>query len=222
AARVTGRPFRKINVMKSIDLGGAFTSTELSDDSALPNGLRGRTTMSQHTYFSPVFVRGRRTRLEGEFDWNKGPYTARSEYTWISDDRLGQGFGGQDLPQARYKSWYASGGWVLTGEKKDRPVEPRKGGIPRGGPGALEVVGRYDWIHFGGVPGSDQPFRNPRADTILPVSNEAITFGVNWFVNRWVKFQGDVIREQIDDLERSPVPNGAAFWSQILRMQIVL
>ena len=101
-------------------------------------------------------------------------------------------------------------------------MEPRKGGIPRGGPGAVELAGRYERLRFGGVPGDDIPFRNPRAVTILPVTNEVVTFGVNWFVNRWVKMQANAIREHVDDRERSPVPNGAAFWSQIVRLQIAL
>jgi phosphate-selective porin OprO/OprP len=205
AVRLTGTPFRPVKLMKSIEVGGAFTTTQVSDQSPLPNGLRGRTVMSQHTYFEQVFVKGRRTRLEADVDWNKGPFTTRGEYT-----------------QARYRAWYASGAWILTGEKKDRPVEPRKGGIPRGGPGAVELAGRYERLRFGSLAGVDDPFRNPRAETVLPVADRVVTLGLNWFVNRWVKLQGNVIREFVDDPERSPVPNGAAWWSQIVRLQIVL
>jgi phosphate-selective porin len=222
AARLTGTPFRKIRLLRSIEVGGAYTSTDVSDDSFLPNGLRGRTVMSQHTFYEQVFVKGHRTRIEGDIDWNKGPFTTRGEYTWVGDDRDNQGFGNDNLPQARARAWYASGAWIITGEKKDRPVEPRKGGIPRGGPGAVELAARYERMRFGSVVGVDEPFRNPRADTILAVADRVATFGVNWFINRWVKLQGNLIREQVDDPERSPMPGGAAWWSQIVRLQIVL
>lgn len=222
AARLTGTPFRKIDAMKSIEVGGAYTLTELSDQSFLPNGLRGRTVMSQHTFFEQVFVKGHRTRIEADIDWNKGPFTTRGEYTWVGDDRDNQGFGDDNLPQAQYRAWYASGAWIVTGEKKDRPVEPRKGGIPLGGPGAVELAARYERIRFGSLVGVDEPFRNPRAETILPVADRVVTFGVNWFVNRWVKLQGNLIRELVDDAERSPVLGGPAWWSQIVRLQIVL
>lgn len=222
AARLVVTPFRKINLMRSIEVGGAFTTTEVSDSSVLPNGLRGRTVMSQRTFFEQVFVSGRRNRIEGDLDWMKGPFTLRGEYTWVSDDRKKQGFGDDNLPQARYRAWYASGGWVITGEKKNRPVEPREGGIPLGGPGAIELVARVERIRFGSVAGVDQPFRNPRAETILPVTNRVETYGINWFINRWVKLQGDLIREQIDDAERSPLLSSAPFWSQVVRLQIVL
>jgi len=222
AARLVVTPFRKINLMRSIEVGGAFATTEVSDSSVLPNGLRGRTVMSQHTFFEQVFVSGRRNRIEGDVDWMKGPFTLRGEYTWVSDDRKKQGFGDDNLPQARYRAWYASGGWVITGEKKNRPVEPREGGIPLGGPGAIELVARVERTRFGSVVGVDQPFRNPRAETILPVTNRVETYGINWFINRWVKLQGDLIREQIDDAERSPLLSTAPFWSQVVRLQIVL
>jgi phosphate-selective porin len=222
AARLTGTPFRKIRLLRSIEVGGAYTLTDVSDDSFLPNGLRGRTVMSQHTFYEQAFVKGHRTRIEGDIDWNKGPFTTRGEYTWVGDDRDNQGFGNDNLPQARARAWYASGAWIVTGEKKDRPVEPRKGGIPRGGPGAVELAARYERLRFGSVVGVDEPFRNPRADTILPVADRVATFGLNWFVNRWVKLQGNLIREQVDDPERSPVPGGSAWWSQIVRLQIVL
>jgi phosphate-selective porin len=189
--------------------------------SVLPNGLRGRTVLSEFTFYEPVFVKGRRTRLEADVDWNTGPFNVRGEYTWMSDDRLKQGFGDDDLPQARARAWFVSGTWVVTGERKERPVPPRRE-IFRGGAGAVEVAGRLERIRFGGVPGDDEPFRNPRAITIMPVANQIVTVGINWYLNRWVKLQADAMREEIDDAERSPLVLGGVFWSQIVRLQIAL
>ena len=51
---------------------------------------------------------------------------------------------------------------------------------------------------------------------------QAVTLGVNWTLNRFVKLQVNGIREHVEDSARSPVPNGAAFWSRVLRLQFVL
>lgn len=221
--RMTGNPFKKTKRahLDNLEIGGAMTFTSVSDESVLPNGLRGRTVVSQYTFYDPVFVKGLRTRLEADVDWNAGPFNTRAEYTWMSDDRKKQGFGDEDLPQARATAWFVSGTFLLTGDRKDRPLEPRRP-LFRKGAGGLEIAGRLERLGYGGVPGDDEPFRNPRAVTIMPVSDTIITMGMNWYLNRWAKIQANTIRELIDDDERSPVPNGAAFWSQIVRFQVVL
>jgi phosphate-selective porin len=221
--RMTGTPFKKTKKahLDNLEIGGAMTFTSVSDESVLPNGLRGRTVMSQFTFYEPVFAKGLRTRLEADVDWNAGPFNARAEYLWMSDQRKNQGFADEDLPDARATSWFVSGAWLLTGDRKDRPVEPRHP-LFRGGAGAVEIAGRLERLGYGGVPGDEEPFRNPRAVTIFPVSDTVVTVGLNWYLTRWTKIQANTIRELIDDDERSPLPNGAAFWSQIVRFQLSL
>jgi phosphate-selective porin OprO and OprP len=223
AGRITGTPFKRTKKahLDNLEFGTAMTSTSVSDESVLPNGLRGRTVMSQFTFYEPVFVKGTRTRLEADVDWNAGRFNARGEYMWVSDQRKNQGFGDEDLPDARATAWFVSGTFLLTGDRKDRPLEPRRP-LFRGGAGAIEIAGRYERLEFGGVPGDDEPFRNPRAITIMPVSDTVASIGINWYLNRWVRIQANTIRELIDDDERSPVLNGAAFWSQIVRFQLAL
>jgi phosphate-selective porin len=145
----------------------------------------------------------------------------RAEYTYATDDRLGQGLAGEDLPDARYRAWYVSGTFLVTGERKARPVVPRHE-LFRGGIGAIEVAGRYERIHFDSVGGRDIAFRNPRAETILPSGDRVMTIGANWFVNRWITVQVNAIRERIEDIERNPVAGGAPVWSQVMRIQFVL
>ena len=48
------------------------------------------------------------------------------------------------------------------------------------------------------------------------------TAGVNWYPNRWVRLQGNAVRETFEDTNRTPVPGDATFWSGVLRMQVVL
>jgi len=222
AARMTGTPFRAIaHGLGEIELGTAVTVSKLSDDSFRPNGLRGRTLMTQHVFYEPVYVKGERRRWEADVDWTVGPASARGEYTWVSDDRRQQGIGDNDLPNARARSWYVSGTWILTGEAKARPVKA-DGEFLHGGWGAFELAARYERLLFDSIGGTDEPFRNPRAETILPAGERALTLGVNWTLNRFMKLQVNGIREHVEDSERNPVPNGAAFWSRVIRLQFVL
>jgi phosphate-selective porin OprO/OprP len=218
AVRLTSEPFRRLD---GLEFGTAFATTDLGNEKPAPNGLRGRTILTEESFFSALYVSGRRLRWEADLDWAVGPASVRAEYTQVVDDRLGQGLAAQDLPDARYTSWYVSGSYLLTGEDKTRPVRPRTQFL-RGGIGAVEVAARYEHIRYGGVAGRDQPLRNPRAETILPNGNRVVTLGVNWVLNQWVTLQVNGIREEIEDEERSPVTGGGAFWNTVLRLQLVL
>ena len=81
---------------------------------------------------------------------------------------------------------------------------------------------RYERLWFDSVGGTDPPFRNSRAETISRTGERALTLGINWTLNRFARIQINGIREHIDDPERNPVPNGATFWSRVIRLQFVL
>jgi phosphate-selective porin OprO/OprP len=223
AARVTGAPFRKVTSSPAgaMELGTAYTDSTLSDDSFRPNGLRGRTIVTQDMFYEPVYVKGRRRRWEADVDWTVGRASARSEFTLVLDNRDNQGIANTDLPDARARAWYVSGTWVLTGEDKTRPL---KAAAPflQGGIGAVEVAARYERIWLDSLGHLEPPFRNSRAETIYPAGEKALTLGINWTLNRFARIQVNVIREQVADRERNPVPNGAAFWSRVIRLQLVL
>jgi len=224
AGRLTGKPFRAWvpGPIGSIELGTAFTLTNVTDDSFRPNGLRGRTVMTQDTFYETVYVKGHRQRWEADLDWTVGPASVRAEYTHVADQRQGQGLGDEDLPDARARAWYVSGTWVVTGEDKKRPL---KAAAPlfQGGVGGVEVAARIERVWFDSIGGSlDDALRNPRAQTIFPGGDRVLTLGVNWTLNRFVKVQVNGIREHVEDPERNPVPDGAAFWSRVLRLQFLL
>ena len=223
AARVTGTPFRRLSASSfgNVEVGTSFAISELSDDSFRPNGLRGRTVLTQDTFYDAVYVKGRRLRWEADADWTAGPASARAEFTWVGDDRNGQGIGSENLTDARARAWYVSGTWVLTGEDKKRPLKAAQPFV-QGGIGAIELAARYERIWFDSAQGQDVPSRNPRAETIFPSGDRALTLGVNWTLNRFAKIQFNGIREHVEDPARNPVPNGAAFWSRIIRLQFVL
>lgn len=223
AARLTFLPLRRLgDALEDAEIGVSYATSELSDESVLPNGLRARTPMSQFTFFEPVFVKGTRQRYGADIDWAAGPFGARAEYMFVADTRQDQGLGDQDLSDARGRAYYVLGTWVVTGERKRRPVEAREGGLGRGGFGALELVLRFDRLWFDSPIGLDTPFRNSRAETILPSGDKVFTGGFTYYANRFVKIQFNAIREQLEDAERSPVLGGAAFWSTVLRFQFQL
>jgi len=227
AGRVTVRPLRRLTAgggaLGGLELGTAVAMSSLSNDNFEPNGLRGRTVLTQDTFFPAVYVQGQRRRWEGDADWSFGPVSARTEFTYVTDQRLQQGLGDDDLPDVRYRSWYVSGTWILTGEQKTRPIKPADD-LLRGGIGSLELAARWERLWGDSIGGAADgvALRNPRAETILSRGDTALTLGVNWTLNRFMKLQANIVREHLDDIERNPVPNGAAFWSRILRLQFVL
>lgn len=227
AGRVTAAVFRRFgpNILKASELGGSYAQGNVSDEGFLPNGLRGRTVVSQNTYFERMFVKGPRRRIGTDYDWVYKALGARAEYILVSDSRQQQGLNYEDLPSVRAKAWYVQGTWVVTTESKGRPTEPRKGGLGRGGYGALEVAVRFDKMGFDSEAGQDPPFRNTRAETVFPNSDNVWTFGLTYWANRWVKIQLNTIHESISDVERAPTPLDAEttkpkFWTTATLMQV--
>ncbi len=227
AGRLTGTPLRLFRVpapFKDLEIGGAFT------ESLLPEGLaslRGRTWYDTHNYFPRIYVRGHRLRLGSELNWTPGPFSVKGEFITARDERVGQGLRGENLPDLISRGWYVSSSWVLTGEKKGTGVEPRKPFIwwGRGGGhglGAVEIAGRYEQIRFGSAEHPGLPSRSPRGANLAAASERVATFGVNWYLNRFMRVQFNAIRELIEDVERAPITGQDTYWSRYVRIQFVL
>ena len=60
--------------------------------------------LTQDAFHESIYVKGRRRRWETDADWVSGPLSARTEYTGLSDDRLGQGLGDENLSDACARS----------------------------------------------------------------------------------------------------------------------
>ena len=86
-----------------------------------------------------MFVNGPRKRYGTDLEWVYGPVGARAEYMFVTDARDNQGLGDENLSDIRGKAWYVQGAWVVTREKLERPVDPRKGGVGLGGWGAVDA-----------------------------------------------------------------------------------
>jgi phosphate-selective porin OprO and OprP len=220
AARVVVSPLASMSAtgLASLQVGAAVVHSQLDDQL----GLRGRTAFGEGVFFDRVFVNGSRLRRGFEAAWARGPVSLSSEYIDVSDERRGMGFEGESLPNVHAAGWYVAGTWLLTGERKQNRVEP---GQPlfAGGFGAVELAARTERMTFDSIvyPGSGLGF--PSAQSLSANGERVTTIGTTWYVNRYVKIQGDLVLEVVDDPQRSPAPRGnGRFASGLFLFQVAL
>lgn len=220
--RVTVQPFDSLRSLprglRNLEFGVNAARETLPEGL---NGLRGRSVF-RYDFFAPVYVKGARLRGGADVAFFAGPASLKAEWIEVRDERKNQGLADVDLPDAFGRGWYLAGSVLLTGEDKGDDVRPRRP-LLRGGLGAVELAVRRERLGFGSVDDDGQPaFANPRAANLLRNRNDVVTFGVNWYLNRWLKLQGNAIRETVDDLARAPIVGRASYWSYVGRVQFVL
>ena len=140
----------------------------------------------------------------------------------VTSERRGQSVEDTDLSPLVATGWYVSGTWAVTGENKADGLEAPRRPLHRGGPGAVELAFRVENLGCGSVADNDVPSMSPRADVVLGNSDRAITFGVNWYLNRWIKIQANLIQETLSDPATGPLPSQPSFRSTVLRFQFRL
>ncbi len=149
-----------------------------------------------------------------------GPVFFQGEYFWFNVDRFFN-------PSARFEGGYAQASWMITGESRtyNNPQAAFNGVAPKdpfslkgGGWGAWEIAGRYSYMNLndhlpilgsgagGGQPGGKQ---------------QVATIGLNWYVNRNMRFMLDYLHGKIDktDTTKTPSDVGAKFDAVALRTQ---
>jgi phosphate-selective porin OprO/OprP len=218
AGRVTATPLRPLSeTFETFRLGFAYGGSSIPEGL---NSLRGRTLYGTTEFFEPVYVNGRRTRMGVELTYTPGPVGVTAEWLQAREQRKEQGLGDTDLSDLITTGWYAAATWLVTGEDKDDFDNPRNS-LFDGGIGAIELAARYERLGFESAEKVGPAFTNPRAEHILGNSNRVWTFGVNWFVNRWVRATVNAVREEFEDASRSPQPGTPRLWSGVGRMQLV-
>ena len=207
-------PFRRSkSVMRDLEAGVAFTGSDVEE--GFP-GLRGRTALDGAFFRPDYLVNGRRRRVGVEAQWRPGPFSLKSEYIRVSDERRALSVEDTDLSPLTSNGWYVSGTWAVTGEKKAAGLDtPKQAALPRrlrrGRGGGACRAARLPQRRAPARP----PSTSPRADVILGNGDHVTTFGVSWYLNRWLKVQGNVIRESIDDPAQGPLPSQGLFWSRV-------
>ncbi len=220
AARLTGELLRALPVprrFQSASFGVAYTNAAVPEGL---NSLRGESAWGTANFFDPVYVKGRRQRFGAQFEWTPGPTGLKAEWMQSREQRLGQSNRNEDLSDLIATGWYVSGTWFVTGESKGGNVSPRRP-LFQGGVGAIELGARYDQLELRSAATTGTAFTNPRADFLLPNSDQVWTLGVNWMPNRWVRVITNAIHEEFADKARSPEPGTASYWSGLVRLQVV-
>jgi len=90
----------------------------------------------------------------------------------------------------------------------------------RGGFSAIELAARVERLAFGSAAEGDTPSAGPRADVIAGNRDRVETIGVNWYMNRWLKLQFNVMHDTLRDPSQGPRPDKAGLWSRVLRFQL--
>ncbi len=216
AARFVIAPFANApGFIAPLEIGAAIEQSHM--DNRL--GLRGRTVLGDGVFFDRVYVNGTRRRIGLDAGWESGPVALSGEYITVSEARTGMGFGGDDLPSLQARAWYAAATWALTGERKHGRLEPAHN-LMQGGYGAFELAVRTEGLSFGTATSAGPLPGAPAAGFLPGNADYATTFGVNWYMNHYVKLESDVVTEWIADPQRSPSPaTGGRFVSTVFLLQ---
>ena len=217
AARVTLRPrgaAKRAGSLADFEIGVAAAATELQEGRA---SLRGRLA-NKDVFFAPVLVSGRRLRVGGDLDWRPGPLGLRAEFLRADDARQHQGLLGETLTPLRSQGWYVSGVWAVAGRRAHAKADDS---LSIAGIAGLELALRAERLSFGTPGAAGSQVWTPRADQLSPVSASAWTVGVNWTVNRLVRFQANAVREEVVSRARGAAPPRAA-WAPVFRFQVAM
>jgi phosphate-selective porin OprO/OprP len=217
AFRVTGHPFRTSKSRaKDVLVAAAWTRGDVPEGFS---ALRGQTVFGQSFVSSQYLVAGQRKRIGLETRWRTGPASFTAEYMRVTDERLGQSVEDTPLSPLRAVGWYASGTWAITGERKSDGLESPRRPLLKGGVGAVELALRLERLTFDSLATGGLPSTSYRADVVLGNSNRAVTVGANWYPNRWIKIQFNLIQEALTDPTQGPLPSQSSFWSRVVRFQ---
>ena len=167
--------------------------------------FRGRAASQSFTFFDPVPVLGEVQRYNAEFWWTYQSFSLRGEYDQSNQFREGLGGGGGNLPGVIGKGFVFQATYLLTGEKKGlQGIKPLRNFRDGGGLGAWEVAGRFERLQLD--------------DDVNSNHATAWTLGVNWWLNKFVRYQANVAFERFHDPLRAPElgnPDHVGFLSRI-------
>jgi phosphate-selective porin OprO/OprP len=202
--------------LRSANIGAAYTTSDVPEGL---NSLRGESVWGSH-FFDRVYVKGRRQRFGGQFDWSPGPTSLKAEWMQSREQRLEQSNRDADLSDFIATAWYVSGTWFLTGEDKDNNIRVKRP-LFSGGPGAIELAARYERLGFDSAGKTGPAFTNPRNDNQVPNSDTVFTAGINWTTTKWTRIIVNAIHEEFEDESRAPITGTTSYWSGLIRVNIV-
>lgn len=133
-----------------------------------------------------------RTGLEGL--WIHGPWSVQGEYLRQSTDHARGQFDGE--------GHYLYGSWLATGESRRYAGGSVSNPVPTHGYGAVELLLRYSHIDLndGGIAGGRE---------------SDWTFGANWYLTPYLKFQANYVKVDADRAGQSATPDIVEFRAQV-------
>src|SRR5262245_22284991 len=191
AWRVTSEPLRNVDsIWTDLEVGYAETSSTLAPGYS---SIKGKTVAGFEFYDSKFFVNGERKRTGLELRFRPGPFSLQSEYIRVTEQRLRESVYDTDLSPLAVTGWYVAGTWAVTGEMEANGLSEPRRPLLQGGIGAIEICARAEKLAFGSVANegaaADSGSHSPRADAVEQNSDRVVTYGVNWYANRWLKVQ---------------------------------
>ena len=219
AGRVVSTPFAwaSSRVLQRVEVGLSMATGDVPQGL---NGLRARTSNDSEA-IAPVYVAGTRVRLAVDAALTQGPVSIKGEFLQARDERNHQGLRDEDLSDIVGRGWYVSATSFVVGRLKSNGTAPRTP-LWGGGIGAIQLAARIEGLGFDNTAPGEEPLPSPRAPTIRPNDIHALTLGVNWFPVRFIKVQGNVIREHVQDPERRPDPARPWGTTGVFRVQFAL
>lgn len=174
----------------------------------IPEGLNGEVgrLFNNERFSERMNVNGQRTRLGAEGMWRGRRVTVKGELLQLTDQRLQQSITGEDLSDLVLRGAYVTGVVRVFGE-------PGRSGQ------AVYIAARLDRFTLGSANETDEAFTNPRADNVAPLAKNTWTFGGTWQVHRWVRVQGNLLREVLVDSLGVRDINTEPMWTAVMRFQ---
>lgn len=191
--RVFAQPWKtqKDSPLQGLGFGAAW-STGYRTDSLSGLGYRtaGRATFFK--YKSSVTESGDHWRFSPQANYYYGPFSLMGEYI-VSHENL---LNGATTTGIKNTAYVAQATYVLTGEKATyRGVDPRKPFDPHKHQwGAFELGARYARLHI-----DSNAFTAGLADAATNAGDVGeFTLGLNWYLNRSVKWAFNYVRTDFD------------------------
>jgi phosphate-selective porin OprO and OprP len=184
-ARLFLHPFATTSVSALRQFGVGVAGSE-GDQHGIIAGLK---TVGQSTFFkysSTALANGQHNRIAPQAYYYAGPVGLMGEYAISSQDVLNKSI----TRRLRNEAWQVTGSVMLTGEKnRYSGIRPRNSFEPTAGFrhfGAVELAVRYSQLRIDSE--AFPLFANPK--TAARQADE-LGFGVNWYLNRFVKLVTD-------------------------------
>jgi phosphate-selective porin OprO/OprP len=150
---------------------------------------------------------GRRTRIDPQLYWTFGSFGLSAELL-IREDELADGSAESKVESS---GWYLAAAFIVTGEDK----KPETRIVPQGDWGAVELVARIANVAVDNAVDSGIAVAAGNAEEA-----RSITFGVNWWVTRFVRITANAIVEKYDEDIQFETREEDALFGLLFRGQI--